>query len=98
AGHHPVQPGAPLNLGKPPAFEPTIVGNRIYGRGAADNKGPLMCHITAVGRLLEKTPTLPLRIPFLIEGEEEMGSPSFPKFLQEYKDRLKEADFVMLSD
>jgi len=97
-GHYDVQPADPLNLWKSPAFEPEIRGNRIYGRGAADNKGPLMTHISAVARLLERRPDLPLRITFMIEGEEEMGSPSFPKFLETYSERLKEADFVFLSD
>jgi acetylornithine deacetylase/succinyl-diaminopimelate desuccinylase-like protein len=97
-GHYDVQPADPLNLWQSPAFEPTIRGNRIYGRGAADNKGPLLTHITAVGQLLEQNPKLPLRITFLIEGEEEMGSPSFRPFLERYKDTLKQADFVFLSD
>ncbi len=97
-GHYDVQPADPLNLWESPAFEPTIRGNRIYGRGAADNKGPLLTHITAVGQLLEENPNLPLRITFLVEGEEEMGSPSFLPFLQKYQERLKEADFVYLSD
>ncbi len=97
-GHYDVQPADPLNLWKTPAFEPTIIGHRIYGRGAADNKGPLMTNITAVARLLEENPALPLRITFLVEGEEEMGSPSFEKFLVSHKDRLKTADFVYLSD
>ena len=97
-GHHDVQPADPLALWKTPPFEPTIVGNRIYGRGAADNKGPLMTNIAAVARLLEENPNLPLRITFLIEGEEEMGSPSFPKFLETHAGRLREADFVYLSD
>lgn len=97
-GHYDVQPADPLNLWKTPPFEPTIIGNRIYGRGAADNKGPLMSIIAAVARLLGENPKLPLRITFLIEGEEEMGSPSFPKFLERYADRLREADFVFLSD
>ena len=97
-GHYDVQPAEPLNLWKTPAFEPTIIGNRIYGRGAADNKGPLMTNIAAVAQLLEENPQLPLRITFLIEGEEEMGSPSFPKFLAAHKEQLKSADFVYLSD
>ncbi len=97
-GHYDVQPAEPLNLWKTPAFEPTIIGNRIYGRGTADNKGPLMANITAVAELLEENPNLPLRITFLVEGEEEMGSPSFPKFLEKYADKLREADFVYLSD
>ena len=97
-GHYDVQPADPVALWKTPPFEPTIIGNRIYGRGAADNKGPLMTNIAAVGHLLEERPDLPLRITFLIEGEEEMGSPSFPKFLDHYADRLRAADFVYLSD
>lgn len=97
-GHYDVQPADPLHLWTSPAFEPEIRGERIYGRGTADNKGPLMTHIAAVGRLLERRPDLPLRITFMIEGEEEMGSPSFPKFLAEYRERLAEADCVLLSD
>ena len=97
-GHYDVQPADPLNLWKTPAFEPTIIGNRIYGRGAADNKGQLMTNIAAVASLLEENPQLPLRLTFLIEGEEEMGSPSFPEFLNRYADRLRAADFVFLSD
>ncbi|MEX2045053.1 MAG: M20/M25/M40 family metallo-hydrolase, partial [Opitutus sp.] len=97
-GHYDVQPADPLDLWKTPAFEPTIIGNRIYGRGTADNKGPLLANIAAVAQLLEQNPRLPLRITFLVEGEEEMGSPSFPEFLDRYSDRLREADFVYLSD
>jgi acetylornithine deacetylase/succinyl-diaminopimelate desuccinylase-like protein len=97
-GHYDVQPADPLALWKTPPFEPVIAGHRIYGRGAADNKGPLMANIAAVASLLEEQPNLPLRITFLVEGEEEMGSPSFPDFLRRYQDRFKDADFVYLSD
>ncbi len=97
-GHYDVQPADPLNLWKTPAFEPTLIGNRIYGRGAADNKGPLLSIIAALAQLLEENPQLPLRITFLVEGEEEIGSPSFPKFLERYASKLREADFVFLSD
>ncbi len=96
-GHYDVQPPDPLENWTSPPFEPEVRGDRLYGRGAADNKGPLLAHVCAVGRLLEKFPDLPLRITFLIEGEEEIGSPSFCNFLRKYKDRL-EADFVLLSD
>jgi len=96
-GHYDVQPPDPLNLWETPPFEPTVRGGRLWGRGAADNKGPLMTHIAAVARLLESNPRLPLRITFLIEGEEETGSPSFLPFLEKYKHRLK-ADLVFLSD
>lgn len=96
-GHYDVQPADPLNLWATPPFEPQIRGHRMYGRGTADNKGPLMVHIAAVARLLERRPDLPLRITFMIEGEEETGSPSFLPFIEKYRDRLK-ADFVYLSD
>ncbi|MBC8010323.1 MAG: M20/M25/M40 family metallo-hydrolase [Burkholderiales bacterium] len=97
-GHYDVQPADPLNLWSSPAFEPEIRGDRLYGRGAADNKGPLLTHVCAVARLLERRPDLPLRITFMIEGEEEMGSPSFPAFLDAYAPRLRKADLVLLSD
>lgn len=97
-GHYDVQPADPLNLWSSPAFEPSVRGERIYGRGAADNKGPLLTHVAAVARLLERRPDLPLRITFMIEGEEEMGSPSFPSFLKAYAERLRQADMVLLSD
>ena len=96
-GHYDVQPPDPLNLWTSPPFEPTERDGRLWGRGTADNKGPLMTHLTAVGRLLEQNPHLPLRITFLIEGEEETGSPSFLPFLERYRHRLK-ADLVFLSD
>jgi acetylornithine deacetylase/succinyl-diaminopimelate desuccinylase-like protein len=96
-GHYDVQPPDPLDLWETPAFEPTMKGKRLYGRGAADNKGPMMAHIAAVARLLEEDPSLPLRITFLIEGEEEIGSPSLPAVLESHKESLT-GDFVLLSD
>ena len=97
-GHYDVQPADPLNLWTTPAFEPVERGGRLYGRGTADNKGPLMTHIAAVAQLLERNPRLPLRITFLIEGEEEMGSPSFLPFLEAHQAELRKADLVFLSD
>ena len=96
-GHYDVQPPDPLDLWTTPPFKPEVRNGRLYGRGAADNKGPLMVHIAAVARLLEQRPDLPLRITFIIEGEEEIGSPSFRPFLQEYCERIR-GDFVLLSD
>lgn len=96
-GHYDVQPADPLDLWETPAFEPTVRDGRLYGRGAADNKGPMMVHIAAAARLLEKYPDLPLNLTFLIEGEEEIGSPSFGKVLADYADALR-GDFVLLSD
>lgn len=96
-GHYDVQPPDPLNLWDSPAFEPTMRGTRLYGRGVADNKGPMMVHIAAVAQLLQENPDLPLRLTFLIEGEEEIGSPSLPMILESHAESLK-GDFIMLSD
>ena len=96
-GHYDVQPPDPLDKWHTPPFEPTIKGERMYGRGTADNKGPLMVHFAAVARLLEKNPNLPLRITFVVEGEEEIGSKNFKTFLLANKEKLR-ADFVYLSD
>jgi acetylornithine deacetylase/succinyl-diaminopimelate desuccinylase-like protein len=96
-GHYDVQPADPLNLWKTPAFEPTLVGNRIAGRGAADNKGPLLAHVAALGNLLERNPDLPLRVKVVVEGEEEVGSPSFRGFLEKHRKDLQ-ADLVFFSD
>src|SRR5690606_32620000 len=97
-GHYDVQPADPLNLWTSPPFEPEVRDGRLYARGAADNKGPLLTHIAAVARLLAPRPDLPLRITLMIEDDEEMGSPSFPKFLTDYRERLGKADLVLLSD
>ncbi len=96
-GHYDVQPPDPLDKWATPPFEPVIKGERIYGRGTADNKGPLMVHIAAVARLLEKNPNLPLRLTFVVEGEEEIGSKNFKTFLLANKEKLR-ADFVYMSD
>jgi len=96
-GHYDVQPADPFDLWSSPAFEPRIRDGRLFGRGAADNKGPQIVHMAALTNVLKKNPDLPLRIKYLIEGEEEIGSPSFKGFLNNYKDRLK-ADFVLVSD
>ncbi len=96
-GHYDVQPPDPLKSWQTPPFEPIVLGNLIFGRGTADNKGPLMVHITAVARLLEKDPQLQLRITFVVEGEEEIGSKNFKYFLKENKHRLA-GDLIYMSD
>ncbi len=96
-GHYDVQPADPIELWTNPPFEPTERDGRMYGRGAADNKGPFMVHVAAVASLLEEWPDLPLRLTFLVEGEEEIGSPSLESFLEAHLEQLK-GDFVLLSD
>lgn len=96
-GHYDVQPPDPLDKWETPPFEPAIRNGRIYGRGTSDNKGPLMVHIAAVARALETDPDLPLRITFVVEGEEEIGSKHFKEFLAANRERLK-ADLIYMSD
>ncbi len=97
-GHYDVQPADPLDLWTTPPFEANVRDNRIFGRGAADNKGPQIVHLAALERALAEDPDLPLNITWFIEGEEEIGSPSFRGFLESYRERLSQADFVLLSD
>ncbi|MGB4775026.1 MAG: M20/M25/M40 family metallo-hydrolase, partial [Daejeonella sp.] len=95
-GHYDVQPPDPLELWKTPPFEPTIRDEKIYARGACDDKGQFYMHVKAF-ELMMKTNTLPCNIKFMIEGEEEVGSGNLSIFVKENKDRLK-ADVVLISD
>ena len=97
-GHYDVQPADPLEEWRSDPFDPVVKDGRLFARGAADNKGPQMAHIAAVAQALEEDPELPLRITFLIEGEEEIGSPSLKPFLESRKDSLSDVDLVLLSD
>lgn len=96
-GHYDVQPPDPLDLWKSEPFEPEIRGDRIYGRGAADNKGPVSVYLGALSELLDEQPDLPLNIVIILEGEEEIGSPSFMPALEAYADRIT-GDFVFACD
>jgi acetylornithine deacetylase/succinyl-diaminopimelate desuccinylase-like protein len=98
-GHHDVQPVDPVELWETPPFEPTIRGEHLFARGASDDKGQLLfhllglqAHLAATGR---DTPAVTLR--FLIEGEEESGSPHFTDLLTEKRDRLA-PDVVVITD
>jgi acetylornithine deacetylase/succinyl-diaminopimelate desuccinylase-like protein len=97
-GHYDVQPADPFELWTSAPFEPEVREGRIYGRGAADNKGPTIVHMSALARVLEAQPDLPLNFTYVIEGEEEIGSPSMPKFFDQYAERLSKADFLLVSD
>jgi len=96
-GHYDVQPVGDPNLWNSPAFEPTIREGAIYARGSADDKGQLMTHLAAMRCWHEAVGTLPLRIKFLIEGEEEIGSPNLSVFIKENTERLS-CDYVVISD
>lgn len=96
--HYDVQPADPFDLWNGEPFTPDVRDGRLYGRGAADNKGPTGIQYCALANLLQRKPDLPLRITWLIEGEEEMGSPSLPAFLDAHGARLAKADFAVMSD
>ncbi len=97
-GHYDVQPVDPLELWRSDPFQPRQEGDLLYARGSADNKGPFMAHVAGLYQALQDNPDLPVRISIILEGEEEVGSPSLPAFLQQHKEELAEADFVLLSD
>jgi len=96
-GHYDVQPPEPLELWSTPPFEPAIRDGRIYGRGVADNKGQHLCHVLAVRAWREAVGELPVTVKFLIEGEEETGSPHLADLVREQRDLLR-ADLVYTSD
>ena len=98
-GHHDVQPVTPLELWEHPPFEPTLDGDRLHARGAADDKGQVWFHTLGVRAHLAATgrtsPAVNLKL--VVEGEEESGSPHFAAMLKEKADRLA-ADVVVVSD
>lgn len=95
-GHYDVQPPDPLELWKTPPFEPTVRDEKIYARGACDDKGQFYMHVKAF-ELMMQTGALPCNVKFMIEGEEEVGSANLGVFVAENKERLK-ADVVLISD
>jgi acetylornithine deacetylase/succinyl-diaminopimelate desuccinylase-like protein len=95
-GHYDVQPPDPLNLWNSGPFDPVIKDGRIYARGSADDKGQFYMHVKALEILL-KTNSLSNNIKFLIEGEEEVGSPNLGKFVAQNKQLLK-CDVILISD
>jgi acetylornithine deacetylase/succinyl-diaminopimelate desuccinylase-like protein len=87
-GHFDTQPVDPEELWKTPPFKPTIDGDRIYARGASDDKGNMLVPILAVEALLKGEGTLPLNLKFLFEGQEEIGSPQLPPFMVKHRQRF----------
>lgn len=96
-GHYDVQPADPLDLWKTPAFEPRIEDGVIYARGSTDNKGQILAHIIGVQEAIKADGELPVNLIFVIEGEEEIGSPNLGAFLEAHRDELK-CDYVAVSD
>jgi len=95
-GHYDVQPADPLDLWKTPPFEPTIRNGMIYARGSADDKGQFFMHVKAL-EVMNRAGGLRCNIKFIIEGEEEIGSPHLGPFIASHRDLLK-ADVILISD
>jgi acetylornithine deacetylase/succinyl-diaminopimelate desuccinylase-like protein len=100
-GHYDVQPPEPLELWKTPAFEPTIRKDdsghdAVFARGAVDDKGQVWAHVEAIAAW-QQHGGLPVNLIVLIEGEEEIGSPSLETFIKEHAGKLK-ADICLISD
>lgn len=94
-GHYDVQPAAPLGLWTTPPYQPAIRDGRVWARGATDNKGELLPRIWAVEAWRDAFGELPCRIRFLVEGEEETGSPSLDALLN-LRPEFREADAALL--
>ena len=95
-GHYDVQPAEPLDLWTTDAFDPVQRGDNLYARGASDMKGQVMATIKALESVLSAG-ELPINIKFLIEGEEEIGSPNLGEFISNHKDLLQ-CDFALNPD
>jgi acetylornithine deacetylase/succinyl-diaminopimelate desuccinylase-like protein len=96
-GHYDVQPPEPLAKWHTPPFEPTLRDGRLYGRGASDDKGPVIVALSAIAAFLKTHGRLPVNVKLLIEGEEEIGSAHLDAFVAEHADALA-ADFVLSAD
>ena len=95
-GHYDVQPADPINLWNSPPFEPVLKDDKIYARGACDDKGQVYMHVKAFEAMM-KLRILPCNIKFMVEGEEEVGSGNLGIFVRENKAKLK-ADIILISD
>jgi acetylornithine deacetylase/succinyl-diaminopimelate desuccinylase-like protein len=95
-GHYDVQPVEPLELWESMPFEPEVRGDHLFGRGTSDMKGQIVAVLAALNAL-EKTGGLPINVKFMVEGEEEIGSPNLDRFIIENKARLS-SDFALNPD
>ena len=95
-GHYDVQPADPIELWHSNPFEPIIKDEKIYARGACDDKGQMYMHVKAF-EIMMQTNSLPCNIKFMIEGEEEIGSENLAVFVKQNKKKLA-ADIILISD
>ena len=96
-GHYDVQPVDPLELWDTPPFEPSEREGAVFARGSSDDKGQLLIHLQAAREMLAAKGALPVNLKFLLEGEEEVGSPNLKPFIESNVEKLA-CDAVMVSD
>ena len=97
-GHYDVQPADPYELWTSPPFEPVIKNEKIYARGACDDKGQVYMHVKALEMMLRDGGTgVPCNLKFMFEGEEEVGSDNLGIFVKANKEKLQ-ADVILISD
>jgi acetylornithine deacetylase/succinyl-diaminopimelate desuccinylase-like protein len=97
-GHHDVQPVDPEAAWTTPPFEPELRDGRLYGRGTADNKGQFFGHIFAVRAIRRAMGELPAGVKLVLDGQEEMGSPEMPRFVELMRERMQGAAFCFTAD
>ena len=95
--HHDVQPVNFLEKWQSPPWELTSRSGRLFGRGAADDKGAIVAQLAAIAAFLQTTGSLPVNIKMLVEGEEEVGSRNLLAFLKQYRERLL-SDVIVVCD
>ncbi len=96
-GHYDVQPPDPLEKWDTPPFEPTVRDGDIYARGASDDKGQSFTHVKALEAYVKSGTDFPVNIKFILEGEEEVGSPNLVPFIESHSELLS-CDMVLISD
>ena len=96
-GHYDVQPPGPAAQWEAPPFTPMLRGGNLHGRGTADDKGPILAHITAIESYLRATGRLPVNVVCVFEGEEEIGGPHLAAFLAGFAP-ARAADVAVVSD
>lgn len=96
-GHYDVQPAGPLSKWEFPPFQPSIVNEYIYARGASDDKGQMFIHVKAIEYALRNKSSPGINIKCLFEGEEEIGSPNLGRFISQYQ-KLLHCDVAVVSD
>jgi acetylornithine deacetylase/succinyl-diaminopimelate desuccinylase-like protein len=96
-GHFDTQPVDPLELWTHPPFEPAVIEDRVYARGASDDKGNMLAPILAVEALLSSESRLPVNVKCFFEGQEEIGSPQLPEFISANR-QLLACDLILSAD